>query len=209
MTSSSFYLLQMAVLYRRFTDRIHRHLRNLHFARFPFYDQVANRPGETPRPQTNGRRCGRGGSIWNWARTNQGTHDGTYRLESLVACDGDDGSSYCSVFQCLFPNAQCHNGIRHYGHIVTLCAAFRLRSDRDLYSEPVCHPSLHLPSASPLNVPLLSHSDVHRERFWHISVSIAVGIVGFIIAISTMNIAARYISLWVLPSSCFLVSSSN
>ena len=42
---------------------------------------------------------------------------------------------------------------------------------------------------------LCRHSDRTRERFWHIAISLAFGIVGFIIAISTMSIAARYISL--------------
>lgn len=41
------------------------------------------------------------------------------------------------------------------------------------------------------------HSDKTGERFYHIVVSLAIGIVGFVIAISTMNVAARYVSLWV------------
>ncbi|EJD01173.1 sugar transporter [Fomitiporia mediterranea MF3/22] len=45
------------------------------------------------------------------------------------------------------------------------------------------------------------HSDATRERFWHIVCSLLVGIVGFIIAISTMNTAARYISLFLMASS--------
>ena len=39
------------------------------------------------------------------------------------------------------------------------------------------------------------HSDRTRERFWHIAIPLGFGIVGFIIAISTMHLAARYISL--------------
>lgn len=42
---------------------------------------------------------------------------------------------------------------------------------------------------------LLRHSDKVGERFWHCAAPFLVGIVGFIIAISTMNTAARYISL--------------
>ena len=45
------------------------------------------------------------------------------------------------------------------------------------------------------------HSDYSRERFWHIAIPLALGIVGFIIAISTMNLAARYISLCVFLSA--------
>ena len=39
------------------------------------------------------------------------------------------------------------------------------------------------------------HSDRSRERFWHIATPLGFGLVGFIIAISTMNTAARYVSL--------------
>ena len=41
------------------------------------------------------------------------------------------------------------------------------------------------------------HSDATGERFYHIAGPLVFGIVGFIIAISTMNTAARYISLYV------------
>lgn len=39
------------------------------------------------------------------------------------------------------------------------------------------------------------HSDMRQDRFWHICVPLCVGLVGCIIAVSTMNTAARYISL--------------
>jgi hypothetical protein len=39
------------------------------------------------------------------------------------------------------------------------------------------------------------HSDKVGERYWHIITPLAVGMIGFIIALSTMNTAARYISL--------------
>ncbi|KAF9006428.1 MFS general substrate transporter [Cyathus striatus] len=45
------------------------------------------------------------------------------------------------------------------------------------------------------------HSDKVGERFYHITVSFAFGIVGFIIAISTMNTVARYISLFLMAQS--------
>lgn len=47
---------------------------------------------------------------------------------------------------------------------------------------------------------MTSHSDKVGERFYHIVGSFAVGILGFIIAISTMNTAARYVSLYVFFS---------
>ncbi|THH31322.1 hypothetical protein EUX98_g2895 [Antrodiella citrinella] len=48
---------------------------------------------------------------------------------------------------------------------------------------------------------LSRHSDATGERFWHISISFFVGIIGFVIAISTMNTAARYISLFLMAQS--------
>jgi len=42
------------------------------------------------------------------------------------------------------------------------------------------------------------HSDKTGERFWHMSIPYVIGIVGFIIAISTMNTAARYVSLFLM-----------
>ncbi|KAF8165390.1 MFS general substrate transporter [Crassisporium funariophilum] len=48
---------------------------------------------------------------------------------------------------------------------------------------------------------LSRHSDKVGERFYHIVGSFAVGILGFVIAISTMNTAARYISLFLMAQS--------
>ncbi|KAF6762661.1 sugar transporter [Ephemerocybe angulata] len=45
------------------------------------------------------------------------------------------------------------------------------------------------------------HSDQVQERFYHIMGSYITGIIGFIIAISTMNTAARYISLFLMAQS--------
>ncbi|OCH92208.1 MFS general substrate transporter [Obba rivulosa] len=45
------------------------------------------------------------------------------------------------------------------------------------------------------------HSDKTGERFYHITISFFVGIIGFIIAICTMNTAARYISLFLMAQS--------
>ncbi|PCH41496.1 MFS general substrate transporter [Wolfiporia cocos MD-104 SS10] len=42
------------------------------------------------------------------------------------------------------------------------------------------------------------HSDWTGERFYHMTISWALGIVGFIIAICTMNVAARYVSLFLM-----------
>ena len=48
------------------------------------------------------------------------------------------------------------------------------------------------------------HSDATGERFYHIVGPLLVGILGFVIAISTMNTAARYIALYVAaPHSGF------
>ncbi|KAL4071410.1 major facilitator superfamily domain-containing protein [Scleroderma yunnanense] len=45
------------------------------------------------------------------------------------------------------------------------------------------------------------HSDTTRERFWHITSALCVGIVGFALGISTMNTAVRYLSLLLMPQS--------
>lgn len=42
------------------------------------------------------------------------------------------------------------------------------------------------------------HSDRSRERFWHIAIPLAFGIVGFVMAASTMVTAARYVALCVM-----------
>jgi predicted MFS family arabinose efflux permease len=45
------------------------------------------------------------------------------------------------------------------------------------------------------------HSDRTQERCFHIAIPLALGIVGFIIAMSTMNTAARYVSLFLMAQS--------
>ncbi|PSR75034.1 hypothetical protein PHLCEN_2v9364 [Hermanssonia centrifuga] len=45
------------------------------------------------------------------------------------------------------------------------------------------------------------HSDKVGERFYHIAAPLLFGIVGFVIAISTMNTAARYVSLFLMAQS--------
>ncbi|KAJ7095326.1 MFS general substrate transporter [Mycena belliarum] len=48
---------------------------------------------------------------------------------------------------------------------------------------------------------LARHSDKTGERCYHMCASFGLGIVGFVIAISTMNTAARYISLFLMAQS--------
>ncbi|KAG1743064.1 MFS general substrate transporter [Suillus lakei] len=45
------------------------------------------------------------------------------------------------------------------------------------------------------------HSDATGDRFWHIVGPLLVGIVGFMLAISTMNTAMRYLSLFIMAQS--------
>ncbi|CAH0055623.1 unnamed protein product [Clonostachys solani] len=45
------------------------------------------------------------------------------------------------------------------------------------------------------------HADRTQEKFWHISGPILVGMAGFIICMSTLNVAARYIALFLQTSS--------
>ncbi|KZP03843.1 MFS general substrate transporter, partial [Athelia psychrophila] len=58
------------------------------------------------------------------------------------------------------------------------------------------------------------HSDKTGERFWHITVPLLFGIVGFAIAAATLNTGARYFSLFLMAQSyaafiTFLVWVSN
>lgn len=45
------------------------------------------------------------------------------------------------------------------------------------------------------------HSDRTQEKFWHITGPIVLGLVGFVISMSTLNVAARYIALFLQASS--------
>ncbi|KAJ7368244.1 MFS general substrate transporter [Mycena albidolilacea] len=45
------------------------------------------------------------------------------------------------------------------------------------------------------------HSDQVGERFWHIVVPLLIGILGFLLAMSTMNTFVRYISLFLMAQS--------
>ncbi|KZV66456.1 MFS general substrate transporter [Peniophora sp. CONT] len=48
---------------------------------------------------------------------------------------------------------------------------------------------------------LNKHSDEAGERYWHLTCSLAFGIFGYIIAASTLNTVARYISLFFMAQS--------
>jgi MFS family permease len=45
------------------------------------------------------------------------------------------------------------------------------------------------------------HSDRTQDKFWHITAPILLGLVGFIISMSTLNTAARYLALFLQASS--------
>ncbi|KAM0438479.1 hypothetical protein ACHAPT_001228 [Fusarium lateritium] len=45
------------------------------------------------------------------------------------------------------------------------------------------------------------HSDKTEEKFWHITGPICVGIAGFVISMCTLNVAARYVALFLQASS--------
>ncbi|KIM46229.1 hypothetical protein M413DRAFT_307768 [Hebeloma cylindrosporum] len=58
------------------------------------------------------------------------------------------------------------------------------------------------------------HSDQTEERFRHISLSLSIVIVGFVLALSTMNTVVRYLSLFLMAQSyagfiCFLAWASG
>ncbi|KKY25494.1 putative major facilitator superfamily transporter [Phaeomoniella chlamydospora] len=45
------------------------------------------------------------------------------------------------------------------------------------------------------------HSDRTQEKFWHIAGPIIMGLIGFIISMSTLNVAARYVALFLQAGS--------
>ncbi|KAG2366175.1 hypothetical protein BDR07DRAFT_1470185 [Suillus spraguei] len=51
------------------------------------------------------------------------------------------------------------------------------------------------------NATISLHSDVTGDRFWHIAGPLLVGVVGFMTAMSTMNTAVRYLSLFLMTQS--------
>lgn len=58
------------------------------------------------------------------------------------------------------------------------------------------------------------HSDQSEERCWHIVIPFVIGISGFLLAMSTMSITARYFSLFLMAQSytgyvCFLAWASG
>ncbi|KAM6503180.1 MFS general substrate transporter [Amanita muscaria] len=48
---------------------------------------------------------------------------------------------------------------------------------------------------------LAHHSDKMQERFWHLTGSVVLGILGFSISIATMNVAARYVSMFLMAQT--------
>ncbi|KAG2117463.1 major facilitator superfamily domain-containing protein [Suillus clintonianus] len=55
--------------------------------------------------------------------------------------------------------------------------------------------------AAIVTLALSMHSDKTQERFYHMSASYIVGIIGFIIALCTTNTVARYLSLFLMAQS--------
>lgn len=47
------------------------------------------------------------------------------------------------------------------------------------------------------------HSDRKQERFWHITIPLAITVVAFVIAISTLNAAGRYVAMMLMPASFY------
>lgn len=58
------------------------------------------------------------------------------------------------------------------------------------------------------------HSDRTGERFWHIVFPLLVGVLGFLLAMSTMNVVSRYLSLFLMAQAyagyvCFVAWASG
>ncbi|KAL4075885.1 MFS general substrate transporter [Scleroderma citrinum] len=48
---------------------------------------------------------------------------------------------------------------------------------------------------------VMRHSDTVEDRFWHITGPVSTGIIGFVLAISTINTAVRYLSLFFMTQA--------
>ena len=46
-----------------------------------------------------------------------------------------------------------------------------------------------------------------HERTWHITVGLGTAVAGFVMAASTLNIAARYVSFFIFASGAYSVNS--
>jgi hypothetical protein len=64
------------------------------------------------------------------------------------------------------------------------------------------HPRQGLSIAPSFNPTLVNESLTPRApQFWHITGTIVLGLIGFIISMSTLNAAARYVALFLQASS--------
>ncbi|KAG2152186.1 sugar transporter [Suillus cothurnatus] len=82
-----------------------------------------------------------------------------------------------------FPDTIRYNGLQRNYQPVALCTSVDF-GNRDL-----------------IFCGQIRHSDVTGDRFWHITGPLLLGVFGFMIAISTMNTAVRYLSLFFMTQS--------
>ena len=112
-----------------------------------------------------------------------------------LACNRRVLLKCCGVIHTFFPTISTTMG---YGSTVSLPLCPSLVCWR--YSI-ILHRAVH--SSTHNSAPFRSfdiwhrHSDITRDHFWHIAGLASVGMIGFIITISTMRTSLHYLSLWV------------
>lgn len=96
--------------------------------------------------------------------------------------------------QCVLPHPDCDARLQPDRHVASLRAAVRLHCDHGIRGFEVGIGLVESATSAKLIIPY-RHSDAVGERFYHITVPIFIGVIGFVIAICTMNTGARYFSL--------------
>ena len=181
----------MALLHQRWFDLHHCYCLLLHDAWFPHHSCfVAHSGWAITRSDEDGRRL-------KQYRTQKCTATGpskrSHRLDSMVASNRRVLLACWGVIQTLFPYNSGHHGIQSNSDTFTLCSSFvywhyNIILRYEVCSLKSCYFIYHLTFCN-------RHSDVTRDRFWHIVGPVSMGIIGFIIATLTMNTSIRYLSL--------------
>ena len=94
--------------------------------------------------------------------------------------------------QRIFPHTDKHTWFQHHGHITIMRTSLGLCNSSFFFGYQVSTANFVQDDSTDWRC---RHSDRTGERFFHIVTPLFVGIIGFVIAIATMNLAARYIAL--------------
>ena len=197
----------MAVFHRRWLNMHYCHCILLCDARFPCHSGfMAHTWWTNSGSEKDGRRYVQ---LRTETRTVIWPCRCSHRLDSVVARNRRVLLKCCGIIHTFFPYYIGHHGIRFNSVPFTLCSSlvcwrYSIILHRAVRSST--HDSALFRSFDIWH----RHSDITRDRFWHIAGLVSVGMMGFIIAISTMRTSLRYLSLWVeelVPTCPYLITS--